>query len=327
MTRKLLLTSAALGAMAVPLGIPTVVAAAPPVRAHVTQRTLVVSGTPFADRITLRASATDRNELQVDVGDDGSANAAFDMGTFDAIVVRAGGGSDTVKLDTANGAFTTTKPTVVDGSGGDDSLIGGSGNEMFFGGRGDDAVDGNGGADTAFLGSGDDSFTWDPGDGSDVVEGEAGFDTHVFNGSAGDEVFAATADFGRVTFTRNLGGIVMDLNGIEALDLRALGGADQVTVSDLTGTGLIRVDVDLAAAIGGSTADGAADAVQVFGTKGDDTISAEADGGTIRVSGLAPTVRISHADAANDKLAIDGVAGNDSISVDPAVNGLIGVSV
>jgi RTX calcium-binding nonapeptide repeat (4 copies) len=327
MTRKLLLTSAALGALAVSAAIPAVVSAAPAVHAHVIDGTLVVQGTPFADRITLRASATDRNQVQVDVGDDGTADATFDVGTFDAIVVRGEEGDDTIKLDTANGAFTTAVPTFVHGNGGDDTLIGGSGNETFFGGRGNDSVDGNGGTDTAFLGSGDDSFTWDPGDGSDVVEGGSGFDTHVFNGSGGNEIFEAAPNFGRVTFTRNLGGIVMDLNDVEALDLNALGGTDQVTVDNLAGTGMTNVNVDLAAAIGGSTADGAADTVQVFGTKGDDTIAATADGGTVRVAGLAATVRVSHADADKDKLAIDGVTGNDSISVDPAVNGLIGVSV
>jgi hypothetical protein len=319
-------TAAALGA-AVSIAIPAVAAAAPPVRAHVVQRSLVVSGTPFADRITLRTSATDRNQLQVDVADNGSADATFDMNAFDRILVRAAGGDDTVKLDTTNGAFTTTRPTVVDGGDGDDTLIGGSGPETFSGGSGNDSVDGNGGADKAFLGGGNDTFTWDPGVGSDVVEGGPGFDTHVFNGSGGDEVFEARDNFGRVSFTRDLGGIVMDLNDIEALDLRTLGGADQVTVSNLAGTGLSRVNVDLASAIGGSTPDGAADTVNVFGTKGDDTISATADNGTVRVAGLAATTRVSHVDADKDQLAIDGVTGTDSISVDPAVNALIGVSV
>ena len=73
---------AALGAMAFPLVAPATVAAAPPVRAHVIQRTLVVSGTPFADRITLRASAADRNKVQVDVADDGSADATFDTESY-----------------------------------------------------------------------------------------------------------------------------------------------------------------------------------------------------------------------------------------------------
>ncbi len=53
----------------------------------------------------------------------------------------------------------------------------------------------------------------------------------VFNGAGGNEIMAATANFGRVSFTRNLGGIVMDLNGVEAIDVNALGGTDSVTVN------------------------------------------------------------------------------------------------
>ena len=33
------------------------------------------------------------------------------------------------------------------------------------------------------MGAGDDTFVWDPGDGSDTVEGQAGADTLLFNGS------------------------------------------------------------------------------------------------------------------------------------------------
>ena len=137
-------------------------------------------------------SPVDRTQLQVDVGDNGSADRTFDLSTFGAIDVEAGNGNDTVRIDQVNGAFTTTKATRIDGQNGDDTLIGGSGNEVFVGGRGDDFVDGNGGADTAFLGRGDDTFVWDPGDGSDVVEGGTGFDNMVFNGAGGNEIMAAT---------------------------------------------------------------------------------------------------------------------------------------
>ena len=41
------------------------------------------------------------------------------------------------------------------------------------------------GNDAAFLGGGDDTFVWNPGDGSDTVEGQAGTDTMVFNGASG----------------------------------------------------------------------------------------------------------------------------------------------
>jgi Ca2+-binding RTX toxin-like protein len=289
--------------------------------------TLHISGTPFAEKITLRANALDRDELQLDLGDDGTADALFDLRTFDAIEVDAGNGDDTVKLDTANGAFTTAKATRIFGGNGDDTLLGGSGNETFYGGRGNDTVDGNGGADTGFLGRGDDVFIWDPGDGSDVVEGQSGFDTMVFNGAGGNEIMAASAAFGRVEFTRSPGAIVMDLNDTEAIDVRALGGADSVTVTDLSGTDVQRVDVDLAAALGGSTADTAADIVTVAGTKNDDSIAVGAAGSTVDVRGLTPLVRVTHANPADDTLVIDPVTGDDVVSVDPAAQALIKVSV
>ena len=280
----------------------------------------------MSDRIALRLSPADRTQLQVDFGDNGSADRTFDLGTFDAIEVKAGNGNDTVLIDQVNGAFTTTEATRIDGQNGDDTLIGGSGNEVLVGGRGADFVDGNGGADTAFLGKGDDTFVWDPGDASDVVEGGAGFDKMVFNGSGGDEIMAATADFGRVSFTRNLGGIVMDLNDVEAIDVNALDGTDSITVDDVSGTDLRRVDVDLAAALGGSTADDKADTVNVNGTKGDDSIAADANGNAVDVSGLAAFVRITHADPAKDTLVIDPVTGNDDVAIDPALAALIQVS-
>ena len=326
MTRKTLLGGVALAALAASIAAAPVAAAAPALRATVTDGTLRISGSPFSDRIALRLSPVDRTQLQVDVGNNGSADRTFDLGTFDAIDVEAGNGNDTVLIDQVNGAFTTTKATRIYGQNGDDTLIGGSGNEVLVGGRGDDFVDGNGGADTAFLGQGDDTFVWDPGDASDVVEGGAGFDKMVFNGSGGNEIMAATANFGRVSFTRNLGGIVMDLNDVEAIDVNALDGTDSITVNDVTGTDLRRVDVDLAAALGGSTADGKADTVNVNGTKGDDSIAADANGNAVEVSGLAAFVRITHADPAKDTLVIDPVTGNDDVAIDPALAALIQVS-
>ena len=59
-------------------------------------------------------------------------------------------------------------------------------------------------------------FQWDPGDGSDTVEGQDGTDTMLFNGSNIGEVFDASANGGRLRFTRNVGAIVMDANDVEA---------------------------------------------------------------------------------------------------------------
>ena len=199
----------------------TTVAAGSAVEASVDAGTLRITGSPSPDRIALRLSAADSNQLQVDVGDDGTADFSFDRGTFAAIDVRAGNGADTVRIDQVNGIFTTTEATRIDGQNGDDSLHGGTGAEVFVGGRGDDVVDGNAGADTAFLGSGDDTFVWDQGDGSDVVEGASGSDTLVFNGFGANENMAAAPSGGRVRFTRVQGGIVMDLDDVEAIDVTA----------------------------------------------------------------------------------------------------------
>jgi hypothetical protein len=330
--RRRLATSAGAGGLALLMvsgvaGAATTVAAAPPIHARVSHGVLLVTGTPFADSIVLRVGATDPTQLEIDSGNDGTADATVNLDSFNSIVVDAGAGDDFVKLDTANGPFTTAKPTFVFGGRGDDTLIGGSGNETFFGGDGNDFVDGKGGADTAFLGSGNDTFVWDPGDGSDTIDGGSGFDTHIFNGSAGNEIMEAKADGTHVKFTRNLGTITMDLTNFEALDVNALGGADQVTVDDLTGTGLTDVNVDLAATLGGTAADGAADTVRVLGTPGNDAINASTDGGAVTVNGLAATTRISHADADRDILAIDGNGGGDFETVDAAVFGLIGVTL
>jgi hypothetical protein len=305
----------------------TPVTAAPTVEATVDAGTLHVAGSRSADQIALRLSALDPNLLQVDVGDDGSADFTFDRGTFASIDVAAGNGADTIRIDESNGLFGAAEATRIAGGNGGDRLIGGSGAQVFIGGRGNDVVDGNQGNDAADLGQGDDTFVWDQGDGSDVVEGARGFDTMVFNGFGANESMAATANGGRVLFTRVQGNIVMDLDDVEAIDVRPLGGTDTVTVNDTTGTDLTHVDVDLATALGSSASDGLADTVTVKGTTGDDSITANANGAAVEVSGLAAFVRITHADAASDALVIDGLTGVDDVAVDPALAALMLVSV
>ncbi len=65
--------------------------------------------------------------------------------------------------------------------------------------------------------------------------------------------------------TRDVGGITMNMDSIEGLDLNTLGGSDLVEVGDLTGTGLAHVDLGLEGPSGAS--DGTADEVVVSGTE------------------------------------------------------------
>ena len=200
---------------------------------EVVDGTLVVRGTDEGEELALRLAPADANALEVDFGNDGIADFTFSRSTFERISVELLAGDDQFKVDEVNGVFTDTEATTIDSGEGTDFVLGGGGVETFVGGPGDDFVDGGRGNDIAFLGAGNDQFQWDPGEGSDVVEGEDDKDVMIFNGSGGDEIFDASANGERVRFFRDAGNIVMDLGGVEIIDLDALGGADNVTVNDL----------------------------------------------------------------------------------------------
>src|SRR5579859_1459557 len=189
-------------------------------------------------------------------------------------------GNDTLAVDESNGAL---PPIVFDGGAGNDVITGSSGTDMLIGGDGNDTVTGGRGNDTALLGNGDDTFIWNPGDGSDIVEGQGGSDTLNFNGANVAEHIDISANGSRALLTRDVGSITMDLNGIETIALRALGGADTITVNDLTGTNVSKVAVDLQGSGGGG--DGAADTVIVNGSAGSDHISFSQNGSQLVVSG------------------------------------------
>ena len=263
---------------------------------------LTVEGTNAADRIALRLQAGQPGILEVDFGDDGSAEFSFERTEIAKIVVEAGNGADAVRIDESNGVFADTIPTTVDGGNGndrlvggsgagtliggngDDALFGGNGNEMLLGGNGNDSIDGNKGNDVAFMGNGADTFVWDPGDGSDTVEGQNGTDTMLFNGANIAEQVDLTANGHRLRFHRDIANITMDTDGVERVDFNALGGADLVTVNDLRGTDVEEFNVDLAGSLGGATGDNAADDVIVNGTDGDDRIKVSGDDGGVKVA-------------------------------------------
>ncbi len=281
--------------------------------ARVNNGTLTLTGNGASDQLALRLQAGVPTTLQVDVGDNGSADLSFDRAAFDRIVVNAGGGNDRVRMDEANGVFTDTETTSMNGEGGYDTLLGGAGAETFLGGAQNDRVDGNGGADVGILGTGHDTFVWDPGDGSDVVEGQGGTDRLLFNGSGGSEIFDFSANGNRLRFFRNLGNIVMDTDNVERVDLEALGGADNAVVNDLTGTDVVLANIDLEGVLGGGAGDGQPDTITAKGTAGADLINVASAYGAIAVDGLAADVRIRRAEQGTDLLTIDGQGGGDLV--------------
>jgi hypothetical protein len=152
-----------------------------------------------------------------------------------------------------------------------------------------------------------------------VIEGQDGTDTMVFNGAAVAENVTMSANGGRLTFFRVQGNVTMDTDGVEIVDDNPIGGADTVTVNDLTGTDVTQTNLDLAGTLGGGAGDGAGDNVVVNGTNGDDNINVTGNGSGAGVSGLATAVSVAHADQ-GDRLSINTLAGTDSVSA----NGVFG---
>lgn len=230
---------------------------------------------------------------------------------LDRLVVSTLAGVDTINASQVQtGAIALT----LDGGQGDDTLTGGTGNDLIIGGQGTDAE---------FGGAGDDTSLWNPGDGNDVFEGQEGQDTLLFNGANIAEQIAVSANGPRLRFTRDIAGIVMDCDGTEKVVFNAKGGADLVTVNDLSGTAVRDVKIDLSATPGEIGGDNAADTVVVRGTTGDDVITVAGSANGISATGLTAAVTILGSEAANDRLRVEALAGNDVVTATGLPAGLI----
>jgi Ca2+-binding RTX toxin-like protein len=276
--------------------------------------TLVVNGSNADETITVTANGS---RVLVGVG-----AATMDIGTIENVMINGGGGDDVIIA--GNGLSALTSLTV-DGGAGNDTITGGDGNDVLIGGDGNDLITGGRGNDTALLGNGDDTFVWNPGDGSDVVEGGAGTDTLLFNGSNVGEHMDVSANGGRVRLFRDVGNVTMDLNSIEKIQIKALGGADTITVNDLSGTGAKQVAIDLG--VGAGTGDGQADTVIVNGTAGNNHITLTGSGTEVTVNGLSAQVIIDNAEAADDALVINALDGNDTIDASALTLGPIKLAI
>jgi Ca2+-binding RTX toxin-like protein len=295
-------------------------------------------------------SGTDVTKVDIDLrgpngGGDGAADTVTVNGTNvdvgDHIVVTGDAGGVTVTgLQATVNMFSqevANDRLTINGLGGDDvinasslgadgiqlTMNGGLGNDVFFGSQGDDLINGGDGNDTALMGAGDDTFVWNPGDDNDIVEGQDGVDTLLFNGANIAENIDISANGGRALFTRNIANVTMDLNDVEHVDFNALGGADNIVVNDLSGTDVTEVNINLASTLGGSTGDNQPDTITINATSGDDVIQIVGDANGVTILGLATRINISGFDAANDRIVINGLAGDDVVEASGLAAGSI----
>ena len=248
----------------------------------------------------------------------------LDIGTCEFLVLNANGGNDSFS---ATGNLAALIQITVDGGAGEDTLLGGNGADVLMGGDDNDFIDGNQGADMVFGGPGNDVFQWDPGDGSDTIEGQAGNDRLVFNGANIGENFAVVSMGPRVRFTRDIASVLMDIDDVEILDVNALGGADSLTVNDLVGTDLTTINANLASTVGGGVGDGQPDNVIVNATNGIDNVVVTGSGTGASVSGLFAVVNVATAEVANDRFTINALGGNDNVQATGLASGVIGLTI
>jgi len=257
---------------------------------------VVVNGTAQGDNETIGGDAN-RVDLK---GAHTAVSITHPEPALDRLTVNGLAGADTID---ASGLAANAIGLTLNGGDQADRLVGSAGNDVVVGGRD---------LDTALLGPGDDTFVWNPGDGSDTVEGQAGTDTLQFNGANIGEQIGVTANGSRVRFTRDVAAITMDLNAIEHVNFLALGGADTITVGDLSGTGVNQVNIDLGSQQGAG--DGAADNVVVNATGAADSVTVGGSTGSASITGTPAAVTILHAEAANDRLTLNGLGGDDVLN-------------
>ncbi|MEM1254883.1 MAG: calcium-binding protein [Cyanobacteria bacterium P01_H01_bin.21] len=217
---------------------------------------------------TLTNESIEKFKINGQGGDDSLTVGDLTGSDVEKVVFSGGDGNDI--LD-ARESSTEIKAR---GGKGDDTLLGGSAEDTFYGGSGNDLVVGQRGDDTAYLGRGDDRFIWNNGDGSDFIDGDAGFDVTEVNGAdgAGDEFDLSQVD-GQAIFNRlNLGLFTLTNEEIEQFEINGQGGDDSLTVNDLTGSDVQKVV--FSGGEGNDTLDAreSSTTIEAFGGEGDDLL-------------------------------------------------------
>jgi Ca2+-binding RTX toxin-like protein len=266
--------------------------------------TLHYVGTAADDTLNVAPNGTEIATLGTDPA------SRLDSVAIEDVRLEGLGGADTIA---ALSQATLPAQLTLDGGTGNDSLNGSGGGDSVLGGSGNDTVRANRGNDAVLLGSGNDVAQWNPGDGNDSLEGEAGADRVEFTTANIGESIDVSASGERVRVQRNIANVTMDFDAVETLALRVLGGADVITVNDTTGTDLAAVDVNLEGLDGAG--DAAQDTVITNGTDAVDSVRVRRLGSQAAVGGIGAETRVSSRELGLDTLRIQTLGGNDKVEV------------
>jgi hypothetical protein len=250
-----------------------------------------------------------------------SPGVTLNLGVTTAQAVNANLQLRMITADGIQDVLGTPVGDTITGNGCDNEIFGSGGTDELTGGSGDDTITAGGSPDTATGSAGDDLFVWNAGDGNDVVNGDADVDTLQFNGANGPEIMGVGPNGGRVTLTRNVGAIVMDIGTTEAIEVNALDGDDSLSVVPLAATS-VTYDGGPPAASDSLSFDGGCTAV-VEGPGSITPAGAQPVTHTnVESVSIASAIRLSQSvfsaveDAGPAAIDLSRIAGNGSASVD-----------
>jgi hypothetical protein len=270
--------------------------------------------------------------LSVQLGDGNDGVSVIGAGVGDVPITISGGlGNDGGGVvGTEDPLLARSAPVTIVGGGGDDNLsasVPGSAPVAVTAGAGDDVVsggDGSIGPERISLGGGNDKFvsTLDVFNSpftarNDVVDGGTGKDTLELRGTFESESLSLSADAGHL-IARHDGRDRTDSVNVENVAWFGFGGNDEggfgddITVNDLSGTGVVNFTPDFSSPFDATAPNNSADQLRVVATPGDDHITVNDSGASIIVSGLTPAITPVLLNA-NDVLRIDTLAGNDTV--------------
>ena len=169
------------------------------------------------------------------------------------------------------------------------------------------AVRGGDGDDILTGSLGDDVFMWSPGDDNDVIEGGLGNDMLQFAGANVAETITLNANGSRLRFTRDIASVVLDLNAVERVNFSASGGADTISFTDLSATGVKQVAIDLSS-FGNPAGDAQPDTIQIAATT-TTPISTALGIGTMTVTWSGVKISATGVEPANDRLIMQTTTG------------------
>jgi hypothetical protein len=265
---------------------------------------------------------------------DGSGSASLYAGNGTNSLL-GGTGPNILVSGNGNSTVQDAGPGTLTVGNGDNIILGGSSSQTIAVGNGNNNIDFGSGANTITLGTGANTITGsikgghvkiiDPsstdtdhtGQGLEdqlILNGTKNpdnvrFSTSTLNGSPAVQIDDGTANSTWSVTAQNINALSFNGGG----NAEAIGrDGDNITVGDLSSTGVATVNVD---PNHGRTPNRQNDAFTVLGTSHADNISLNASSGGVAVTGLGYTVNLSGMDPAEDTLAVNGNGGNDTLTV------------